>query len=160
MKKSDEILQTNSCFNKAHDDELMFVLLGRDKAAPYAIRSWCNERVRLGLNFENDAQIIKAFELAKRIEESHSEDGKKVAGHITMHRVESNQIFSIGHCPDTNTLAIQFKSTKGDGASTYHYGNVTAEQFEEFRSAESIGKYFGTNFKNETEKHPFTKVAA
>jgi hypothetical protein len=39
---------------------MVFVLLGRDTAAPFAIRAWADERVRLGKNVETDAQIVEA----------------------------------------------------------------------------------------------------
>lgn len=77
---------------------------------------------------------------------------------IALQPVESSQIHAIGHSPETNTLAIQFKSRGGPG-SVYHYANFTAEQFEAFKSAESIGSHFGANIKKATDAHPFIKVA-
>lgn len=77
---------------------------------------------------------------------------------IALDSVESKQINAIGHCKDTNTLAIQFKNWKGEVGSTYHYSNFTAEDFEAFKGAESFGRYFGENIKKETEKYPFRKV--
>jgi hypothetical protein len=77
---------------------------------------------------------------------------------IVLDSVESKQIHAIGHNPKTNTLRIQFRAKSGPG-SVYDYANFTAEQFAEFKAAESIGTYFGQHIKNETEKHPFTKVA-
>lgn len=47
---------------------------------------------------------------------------------IAMTTVESSQIHAIGHDPQTNTLAIQFKSKSGAG-SVYHYQNFTPELF-------------------------------
>jgi len=41
----------------------------------------------------------------------------------------------------------------------YHYANFTAEQFLEFKEAESLGAYFGKHIKPATEAHPFVKVA-
>ena len=64
MIKSDEIEHNESCFNKARDDERMFVLLARDPAAPVAIRAWIAERIRLGKNVPADEQIREAFECA------------------------------------------------------------------------------------------------
>jgi hypothetical protein len=46
--------------NRARDDELTFVLLGRDAAAPAAIRAWIAERIRLGKNRVGDVQLIDA----------------------------------------------------------------------------------------------------
>ncbi len=48
----------------AHDQEMVFVLLSRDAAAPVAIRAWVAERLRLGKNKETDTQIIEALETA------------------------------------------------------------------------------------------------
>lgn len=67
--------------------------------------------------------------------------------------VTSSQIDAIGHDPETNTLAVRFR-----GGSTYHYADVTAEQYDEFYRSESLGKHFGANFKN-NGSHPYTKVA-
>lgn len=70
MKKTDEIANPNSCFNKARGDERMFVLLARDAAAPVAIRAWVAERIRLGKNApEGDPQIQEALDCAARMED-------------------------------------------------------------------------------------------
>lgn len=160
MIKSQELTNPNSCMNKARDDEMTFVLLGRDKAAPYAIRCWVNERIRLGKNQADDPQVVEALECAKTMEESQADDGRKVPGFIAMHPVESSQIVAIGHCPETNTLAIQFKNWKGEPTTTYHYQNFTADDFAAFKGAESLGKHFGANIKPFAEKYPYTKVEA
>ncbi len=68
MIKRDEIDDTESCFNKATDGERLFVLLARDPAAPVAIRAWILERIRLGKNTLNDAQILEATECARLME--------------------------------------------------------------------------------------------
>lgn len=78
---------------------------------------------------------------------------------IELEVVESSQINAIGHDPETNTLAIQFKSFRGDVLSTYHYANFSEEKFAEFKGAESIGRYFGKHIKPEVEAHPYVKVA-
>ena len=77
---------------------------------------------------------------------------------IDLQPVESSQIAAIGHCAETNTLAIQFKKKDGPG-SVYHYANFTADDFAAFKGAESIGSHFGQHIKPATEKHPFTKVS-
>jgi hypothetical protein len=58
----------NDCYNRALDNEEMFVLLARDLAAPAAIRKWVHERVYLGLNKRDDALIREALDVAKRME--------------------------------------------------------------------------------------------
>lgn len=67
MIKSRELLDPASCLSKARDDELLFVLLARDPAAPVAIEAWVNERIRLGKNTANDAQIAEALACALRM---------------------------------------------------------------------------------------------
>lgn len=83
-------------------------------------------------------------------------------GPIQLTDVESSQIHSIGHDPLTNTLAIRF--TKGYGAnrgpgSLYHYANFSADEFEAFKAADSIGKHFGGFIKPFPDKYPYHKVA-
>jgi hypothetical protein len=68
MLKRDEIEDTTSCLNKAHDGERLFVLLARDPAAPVAIRAWIAERIRLGKNAPGDEQIREAYECAALME--------------------------------------------------------------------------------------------
>lgn len=69
MIKSKELADPNSCMSRARDDEMTFVLLGRDKAAPAAIRAWVAERVRLGKNDVHDPQIREALTCATAMEE-------------------------------------------------------------------------------------------
>jgi hypothetical protein len=71
--KRDEIEHTESCLNKARDDERLFVLLARDPAAPIAIRAWVAERVRLGKNTPADDQIVEALDCAQRMEIERAE---------------------------------------------------------------------------------------
>jgi hypothetical protein len=68
MRKRDELSDLDSCLNKARDDEMIFVLLARDAAAPVAIRAWMEERVRLDKNKPSDLQIIEAERCAKIME--------------------------------------------------------------------------------------------
>ena len=48
--------------------------------------------------------------------------------------VKSSNIKSVGHCKDTNTLAVEFK----DGA-VYHYADVPADVHEQLVSSKSVG---------------------
>jgi hypothetical protein len=68
MRKNEELNDPKSCMSRAHSDELTFVLLGRDSAAPVAIRAWITERLRLGKNVPEDLQITEAEETARRME--------------------------------------------------------------------------------------------
>lgn len=77
---------------------------------------------------------------------------------IDMQTVDSSQIHSIGHDAETNTLAIRFKNYKGEVTSLYHYSNFTAEDFEAFRTAESIGRHFGAYIKPFDQKYPYKQI--
>jgi hypothetical protein len=68
MIKSAERTMQNSCWNKAWDDELVFVLLERDESTPVAIRAWVADRLKRGKNKPNDPQIVAALKDAKSIE--------------------------------------------------------------------------------------------
>lgn len=68
MKKIDEMNDPGSCFNKAADDEPIFVLLGRDHIAPATIRYWAIERVRRGINLATDDKIKTALAFADEME--------------------------------------------------------------------------------------------
>lgn len=60
MRKRDELVDPTSCLSRARDDEWTFVLLGRDIAAPAAVRAWIEERIRLRKNRRSDPQIVEA----------------------------------------------------------------------------------------------------
>jgi L-aminopeptidase/D-esterase-like protein len=63
----------------AHPEEMVFVLLGRDAAAPVAIRAWVQERIRLGKNAPTDEQIAEAMQCAEIMER----EGRKWVGAAT-----------------------------------------------------------------------------
>ena len=73
MTKAKELSEPDSCLNRAKDDELLFVLLSRDYAAPKTIRFWADLRIRLGMNKPDDAQIIEARACAEKFEIQHLE---------------------------------------------------------------------------------------
>lgn len=60
MRKRDELTDPTSCLSRAREDEMLFVLLGRDPAAPAAIRAWIAKRIEIGKNQPNDRQILEA----------------------------------------------------------------------------------------------------
>ena len=68
MIKRDELNNPASCMSRARDDEMTFVLLGRDAAAPVAIRAWATERIRIGKNGPTDPQIGEALGVAQAME--------------------------------------------------------------------------------------------
>jgi len=60
MRKGRELAITSSCLNRAKDDEMLFVLMGRDVAAVATVRFWIEERIRLSKNTADDPQIKEA----------------------------------------------------------------------------------------------------
>lgn len=68
MRKRVELSARSSCMRSAHPEEMVFVLLGRDVAAPAAIRAWIQERIRLGKNVHTDEQISEAAQCAEIME--------------------------------------------------------------------------------------------
>lgn len=82
-----------------------------------------------------------------------------------MQPVNSSQIAKIGYDEPTNTLAIEFKNngTDKDGNprpnSTYHYGNVTPEAYENLMAAESIGRHHRIYIKEHPGKFPYVKIS-
>lgn len=75
MLKSDEINKAASCWNKAREDERMFILLERDLTAPVIIRAWVTERLRVGLNTATDKQILEALQCADLMEQAQVDAG-------------------------------------------------------------------------------------
>lgn len=67
MRKRDELTDPTSCLNRARDDEMVFTILGRDAAAPAAIRA------RLGKNVAEDWQIRDALLCAAVMERERAE---------------------------------------------------------------------------------------
>jgi hypothetical protein len=66
--KREELSNPRSCMSKAREDEMTFVLLERDAAAPNTIRFWVKERLRLGKNQRGDSQIEEAYLCAGQME--------------------------------------------------------------------------------------------
>lgn len=56
-----------NCYANAEDDEPIFVLLGRDKVAPYIVRHWVRRRLDEGLNQPEDKQIRLANSCASEM---------------------------------------------------------------------------------------------
>ena len=77
MLKRDELADPASCLNRAAEDEMLFVLLGRDEAARVAIQAWIAERIRIGKNQPEDDQIKEAQRCADAMARP-----RKVAGYI------------------------------------------------------------------------------
>lgn len=64
MIKREELTNPSSCMSKALPDEMTFVLLARDIAAPATIEFWVEERIRLRKNSNLDEQILEAVDCA------------------------------------------------------------------------------------------------
>lgn len=68
MIKRQELTDPKSCMSRAADDEMTFVLLGRDVAAAPTVRFWAERRVELGKNCWDDPQIVEAMKCADVME--------------------------------------------------------------------------------------------
>lgn len=67
MIKREELTNPQSCMSRAADDEMTFVLLGRDASAPFAIRMWVDHRINHGKNKASDPQIKEALACADKM---------------------------------------------------------------------------------------------
>lgn len=65
MQKNLELSRPDSCFNKAEDDEFVFVLRANDPIAPQTIRHWCTMAVGL----HEPEKIAAARRIASAMEE-------------------------------------------------------------------------------------------
>ena len=61
---------------------------------------------------------------------------------IPMQPVESTKLAEVGYRPDTQTLAVTFRSGK---PAVYHYPNFPSQEYQALRTAESMGKHFGAH---------------
>jgi hypothetical protein len=94
MRKQDELTNAASCINRAHPKEMVFVLLGRDPAAPAAIRAWADERVRLGKNKDDDPQIVEARACADTMQSegrTWANNPEEVVGHLVGGEFQSDK---------------------------------------------------------------------
>ena len=65
---------------------------------------------------------------------------------------ESSNILQTTYFPASNLLYISFQR-----GGVYSYANVTEALYEEFKTAESHGKFFISTIKSQPEKYPFRK---
>lgn len=68
MIKREELTNPQSCMSRALADEMTFVMLARDIAAPDTIRHWCALRFLMGKNKLTDPQIKEAMACADEME--------------------------------------------------------------------------------------------
>ncbi|MBE0626436.1 MAG: KTSC domain-containing protein [Burkholderiales bacterium] len=67
-----------------------------------------------------------------------------------MYPVSSSNIASVGYDADNQTVYVQFLN-----GSTYAYKGVAEHEFENLRTAPSVGSYLNRNFKN---VYPYERV--
>lgn len=78
---------------------------------------------------------------------------------IPRHAVKSSQISEIGYDKASCTLAVQFHPRLQDeGASVYHYQNITEDMWEDFRKADSVGSFFSKHIRPNNDRFPYTKI--
>lgn len=65
--KAENLIHKDSCWNRADNDEPVFVLLGRDRAAPLVVREWIKLRVMSGKNTMEDKQIQDALSIIHKM---------------------------------------------------------------------------------------------
>ena len=65
---------------------------------------------------------------------------------------DSSNILQTTYFPKQNRLYISFNR-----GGVYSYENVDNEKYEEFKTAESQGKYFIQEIKKKSDKHPYRK---
>ncbi len=65
--------------------------------------------------------------------------------------VESSMIAAIGYNPDNQTLEVEFN----DG-NVYEYDDVEPEVYEEFMAADSHGRFFLANIR---DNYPYRKLS-
>lgn len=63
--------------------------------------------------------------------------------------VDSSNVISVGHDPDTNQLHVEFS-----GGNVYVYEGVDADKHAALMNADSVGKFLNANIKG---VHKFAK---
>lgn len=78
---------------------------------------------------------------------------------IKMQAVDSSQIHSVGHDPDSKVMEVWFKDRATGGVqSRYRYREVPASKFADMLVAPSVGAFFKQHFQYNAE-HPYTKLS-
>lgn len=65
---------------------------------------------------------------------------------------DSSNILQTTYFPHANLLYVSFKR-----GGVYSYANINKEMYEEFKAAESQGKFFIEKIKKHPQKHPYRK---
>lgn len=122
MLKTQELQQ--GCMARALDDEMTFVLLGRDLAAPATIRYWCLQRMAMGQNQEHSHQIIEAHLCANTMERQRDEIRAKLAS-VDREKCEPRQIDTLAVIIRKDAEIAELKARIAD--LTYQLGKAQAE---------------------------------
>lgn len=81
MDKGTELLNPNSCLNKACDDEPLFVLRANDPIAPQTIRHWVtmswNHKIKGGPSISNDKRA-EALDIAIAMEKWRAKNAPSI----------------------------------------------------------------------------------
>lgn len=70
-----------------------------------------------------------------------------------MRDVESSNIQAIGYKPDTRHLRVQFR-----GGGLYQYGSVSSQRYKAFEKADSKGRYFSKNIRDQYPTEHINKL--
>jgi hypothetical protein len=62
---------------------------------------------------------------------------------ITRTPVDSSNVASLGHDPDSETMHVEFKSGK-----VYEYSGVDADTFDKLLTAPSVGSHFAKHIRS------------
>lgn len=76
---------------------------------------------------------------------------------MEMTPVTSSQLESVGYDPETMKLHIRFLSKGRSGGSLYEYDNVDLETYNGLVGADSVGRYFGSTIKGNSN-YPYRKL--
>lgn len=71
--RQQNLLDPESCLNRAAPDEPIFVLRGHDVAAAQTVRDWAHRRVVVGKSSDNSPEIIEAMKLADEMDRWRTE---------------------------------------------------------------------------------------
>jgi len=112
MRKKNELSRNDTCLAHAHPEEMVFVLLGRDVAAPETIRAWVAERIRLGKNIETDAQVVEALACADTMEK----EGRQWVGAATHYPIGMGDESRRLHREYNRLVETQRNGAKNGGA--------------------------------------------
>lgn len=128
MLKKDELTNPNSCLNRAQDNEMTFVLLGRDPAARVAVQVWIEERIRIGKNKRTDPQIQEAGACQELMAPALMQEEKE-AGLANALQGTLRQAFRLGLNTGKGLKGISAYNLTPEGVALY--GETTYVDFKE-----------------------------